>query len=724
MTFGREKRVLLGMLALLAPLPLPFNDILEWPVFGFFALIVGYFLLRSRRQDDEWLPVWAINLLGLAYMPFLAYDLLVLGRATLVGPVVHLLLFAVVAKLFSLRRERDKWHVLLSVFFLFLAAMATSVHPTIVLYLAVFLGLTLLVLTRFALLHVLTGFGRDDPATAAVPLYGFLTAVTLLILVVAVPLFAVLPRVRAPYIIGRGVGSGTPVEAIGFNDQVTLDSIGLARSNRTVVMRLRYADEQPPGHEMRFKAGAHDLYANKVWKRTPRDGETLRRSGLRFELTPQPPRHWVEVWLRPLTGSLLALPVEAVAVEAISPFLSRSRLGTVSLPNTVASVVQYRVGMQNRPLVAAPPPDPSSDEEPALDRGGLTPRIAALAARVASEADAAGDARRTADAIQQFLTTDYEYSLDFLGHSGDEPLEDFLFRYKAGHCEYFASAMVVMLRAEGVPARLATGFLGGEFNPIEGYYIVRQLNAHAWVEAYIDGAWRIYDPTPAAGRPGGPRDGLGNLLTQAWDYLEFRWDRYVLTYGFYDQIQFFLGVRDGWQKLWGFFARWGEDSPSQEAAPEAAQTPSVEGAAASPPVIPWWRRWGPPLFFAALLLAMLVMRWRQGRPAGATGAYQALRRRLRRAGLPLAPSLAPLAMVEGVATHFPAAAQPAGMVVALYLRESFGGVRLAEAERELLRRASMQAARALRSKSTQELVAGAEGSEHRSAPPTGATPPT
>jgi transglutaminase-like putative cysteine protease len=504
---------------------------------------------------------------------------------------------------------------------------------------------------------------------------------------------------RAPYIVGHGVGTGTPVEAVGFNDQVTLDSIGLARSNRTVVMRLRYTDDQPPGHEMRFKAGAHDRYAHKVWQRTSRSGERLYREGLRFELAPEPPLHWVEVWLRPLTGSLLALPVEAVAVDAIAPFLSRSRLGTVALPRTPVGVVQYRAGMQNRPLVVAEPPDLSSDQEPALDRGGLTPAIEQLAARVASEADAAGDPRRTAVAIQQFLNREFDYSLDFLGRSGDEPLEDFLFRYKAGHCEYFASAMVLMLRAEGVPARLATGFLGGEFNPLEGYYIVRQLNAHAWVEAYIDESWRIYDPTPPVGRPGGPQDGLGNLLTQAWDYFEFRWDRYVLTYGLYDQIQFFLGARESWHKLWSLFASWGGDAPAEtgtgDGPEQAADTPAAETMAAP---IPWWRRWGPSLFFALLLAAMLVMRWRQRRPSGATGAYQALRRRLRRAGMSLTPALPPLAMVDGVAARFPDAARPTGTVVALYLRESFGGARLAADERATLRNASLLAARVLRRK--------------------------
>ncbi len=701
MTFGGEKRRLLGVLALLAPTPLPFNDIVEWPALGLYWLALGYFLYRTRRRPDEWLPTWVINLVGLAYMPFFAFDLLVLGRSKLVVPVVHLLLFAVVAKLYSLRTERDKWHVLMAVFFLFLAAMATSVHPTIVVYLLLFLVLTLLLLTRFALLHTLTGFGRDDPSMAVVPLGGFLMVSTILILLVSVPLFAVLPRVHAPYIVGRGAGTGTPIEAAGFTDQVTLDSIGLSRTNRSVVMRLHYDGGKSSGSEMRFKVGTHNFYQSGVWRRSSQRGEVLYRDGVRFDLAPDlvlaRPQHWVDIWLRPLAGSRLALPVEAIALESLVPAVLLTPSGTVSLPQQTAGVVQYRAGLGEAPVIfsAAPQPDPA--QEPALDRGGLTPRIEALAAQVASQADAAGNSRLTSAAIQRFLATDFEYTLDFLGRAAERPLEDFLFRFKSGHCEYFASAMVLMLRSEGIPARLVTGFLGGEYNPIEDYYIVRELNAHAWVEAYLDGGWRIFDPTPPSGRPAGPRDGLGNLLTQAWDYLEFRWDRYVLTYGLYDQMQFFLGLRDGWQKVLALFSHIGKEMPKQE---ESGPPAPADGASGQAPqeALPWARLWPPGVAALALILAAVFWRRRRGGADGIS-AYRALRRQLKRAGLSVEPSLPPLAVARMVSRRYPAAAGAAGEVVALYLRESFGGAGLGERQRQTLRQASAQAARVLRRRS-------------------------
>ena len=237
MTFGRQKRLLLGWMALLAPLPLPFNEVVQWPLLAVYLAGVALFLRRAAQNPPRWVPTWGMNVLGLAYVPFFFFDLFVLSGGRLVQAVLHLCLFTLLVKLYALVRERDKWQAAMGIFFLFLAAMGTSVHPAIVLYLVAFLVMTLTLLTRFAFLHVLAGFGREDPAIAKIPLRSFLAYSTLLTLVISVPLFALLPRVRAPFLVGRG-GPGTQMEAAGFTDEVTLDSIGMIRSSQEVAMRL------------------------------------------------------------------------------------------------------------------------------------------------------------------------------------------------------------------------------------------------------------------------------------------------------------------------------------------------------------------------------------------------------------------------------------------------------------------------------------------------------
>ena len=138
------------------------------------------------RGHDRWLPNWALNLMGLVYLPLLALDILASGRAQALRPVLHLALYGLVAKLFSLRRERDKWQVTIGLFVVFLAAMATSVHPAVLLYLAAFLGAALWTLVRFAYLHLLASFGQRELPGVKLPVARLLAVSTVATLVLAV----------------------------------------------------------------------------------------------------------------------------------------------------------------------------------------------------------------------------------------------------------------------------------------------------------------------------------------------------------------------------------------------------------------------------------------------------------------------------------------------------------------------------------------------------------
>jgi hypothetical protein len=286
-----------------------------------------------------------------------------------------------------------------------------------------------------------------------------------------------------------------------------------------------------------------------------------------------------------------------------------------------------------------------------------------------------------AERLEHHLQTSYGYTTSYVGRSGQMPLESFLFDRRQGHCEFFATAMVVMLRSQGIPARFVTGFLGGELNGLEGYYIVRQSNAHAWVEAWVPGAgWQLFDPTPAVGRPGAAERDLPAFLGQMWDYVLFRWDRYVLTFGFYDQLSLFLRARSVWTSFWRIFERPEGDT-------EAADAPLVEAAEASP--APGasgagWREWMPWGIAAAVVLGLLIAAWvlwrRSRRHRSATESYRRLRERLERRGDVVPASLAPLRLLRQTAERYPAAAAPAGDLVHLYLRESFAGEELSPAE--------------------------------------------
>jgi hypothetical protein len=130
----------------------------------------------------------------------------------------------------------------------------------------------------------------------------------------------------------------------------------------------------------------------------------------------------------------------------------------------------------------------------------------------------------------------YRYSLVQPEVGARLPLEAFLFDQKRGHCEYFSSAMAVMLRAVGVPSRNVSGFLGGVYNRYGDYYALSQSDAHSWVEAFVDGfGWVPVDPTPAAGRSA-PGDGLWLTLYAALDAVRTRWLTSVVAYDLQTQV--------------------------------------------------------------------------------------------------------------------------------------------------------------------------------------------
>jgi protein-glutamine gamma-glutamyltransferase len=690
MTFGREKRLLLGVLVLVAAVPLPFNDMVGWGTFGAFALAVALFLHRAWRGEERWLPAWAANLAAIGYVPFLLLDLQAGLSGVPVQPMLRLGLFAVAVKLFSLSRERDKWHAVLGAFFLFLAAMATSVHLSLTIYLLVFLGLALLLLARFALLHLLAGFGWRGGEPLRVPLAGFLTAVTMATAVVAVPLFATLPRVDAPFLGGPGVrrATGGEISLAGYSDQVTLDSIGRLRDNREVALRLAYRGPGPRG-EVRLKGGSYERFRNGGWVPSPPARRRPAPGGGGLTLASGTAVGSVVVQRMPLRANSLPLPVEALRVEDLRWHLALDRGGSLSSTSRPRERLDYEVVLGRSAVSAAQEPEDGPDAA-TLDLGGMTPRMAALASTVAGTGPPAERAQR----LERYLIDNYEYTLDLLGRPGGEPIDRFLFEDRRGHCEYFASALVLLLRTQGIHARLVTGFLGAERNALD-LWVVRQGNAHAWVEAWIPGeGWRVLDPTPPGDRPGADAaSGLLGLASNLYDALVVQWDRYVLSYDAADQGERVRGLVARLVALWH---GWTGDE-----APAVAAAPGADDAAANAPAATATADGGGralPLLVIALGLALAAVAFWQSRrrPVDATRAYRRLRGRLAAAGLAVGETTGPLALVRTAAAGLAAAAAPAERIVALYVKESFGGMPLDDGERAALAPALAEIHRAVR----------------------------
>ncbi|HDS1557149.1 TPA: DUF3488 domain-containing transglutaminase family protein [Stenotrophomonas maltophilia] len=215
-------------------------------------------------------------------------------------------------------------------------------------------------------------------------------------------------------------------------------------------------------------------------------------------------------------------------------------------------------------LHSAPPQHFDSALPPYLRRAalqlpaGFNPRTATLARQWRQEAGSNDEAvvRRAL----QWITTDFSYTLD-TPVAGRDPIDEFLFGYKAGFCEHFSSAFVVLMRNAGIPARVVTGFAGGTRNRVGDYWVVRRMDAHAWAEVWLpQRGWVRVDPT-AAVAPERILDTLddrlladaGNPLQQRWlqlgqmgDWLRRGWNDLVLSFDARRQQQLFkpLGLDD------------------------------------------------------------------------------------------------------------------------------------------------------------------------------------
>jgi hypothetical protein len=167
-----------------------------------------------------------------------------------------------------------------------------------------------------------------------------------------------------------------------------------------------------------------------------------------------------------------------------------------------------------------------------LQLPALPPEVRRLAREVRAGAP---DAETAARRISAHLSGNYRYTLALTRQSARPPLEEFLFVRRSGNCEYFAAAMAVMLRSEGIPSRVVAGFQHGEWNPYGRYFMVRLSDAHSWVEAYIEGrGWVAFDPAPRGEAAAAAARGPVSLYLDA---ARMRWYRYIVNWSLRDQVQ-------------------------------------------------------------------------------------------------------------------------------------------------------------------------------------------
>ncbi len=507
------------------------------------------------------------EILSLGALVFFIADLFLVTR-DLIGAALRLLLFIVAYHADNPQPPRRARQTLGLTLIQMIAASASTTEVAFSLLMGAYLGVSLWTLAAIGAAQREQEDRAVSPGAPAAPIRLPLARVTTAsvpaVLLVGLAVFFVLPHYGTGYF--RERGRSVQRNLTGFSDRIELGSIGSIKRSHATVMRVRQAGrDEPPPLPIRLRGIALDLYDGRTWRVADTSSHPLRpdRRGA-YLVAPEllPPevdlevfptgsprehtrgRNWLalEILLEPLATRVLFTPPDLVTLTTTRfHTLYMDRHGSLFAAGPTLRRFPYRTAS----LIEATPSAPPGEAPPGgygyyLQVPDLNPRIADLASEITRRA---GSPEARARAIERHLLEQYTYSLDVNDAAVAAPMTRFLIEKRPGHCEYFATAMAILLRLNGVPSRVVNGFYGGEYSELTGQAIIRQSDAHSWVEAWIPGrGWVTFDPTPPD--PIGDSWSLLASLRTLFDEAEIAWDTYIVGLDLDDQRNALEEVRD------------------------------------------------------------------------------------------------------------------------------------------------------------------------------------
>src|SRR5712692_7663366 len=515
-------------------------DLLAVVVVGCALIIRGYHLITHQQFT---IPERWTTYLTLFYVAIYFADYFFVSGSFLVA-TVHLVLFGMVIRLFSLQRARDHFMLAVLSFLMVLAAAVLTVDSV---FLFCFAGFLLVAVITFVLMEMRHSIAEDhgraqEPKNTAPyrrmanVLLATAPMLMLMILAGASLIFFLLPRVSSRYLSAYAPGSDL---STGFSDRVQLGRIGQIQQSSAVVMHIQIDNDLEGAYDLKWRGVALSQFDGRVWS-NPFAQTDLRRSGngsyrlgtVAGETAPFgiPGRkvHY-RVLMEPIGTNVFFLAEKPASLIGNFGHVSTDAGGAVFNLDADHPVNRYeaesQLGEPDASELRLAPNTVPGKLASYLTLPPLDIRISKLAEEITASAPNNYD---KAVVMERYLRTRFGYTLDLPRSAQRDPLANFLFERKKGHCEYFASSMAVMLRSLRIPSRIVTGFRGGEFNDLTGQYVVRASDAHSWVEAYFPGSgWISFDPTPAGNVP--TRTGWSRMQLYADAAASF-WREWIINY--------------------------------------------------------------------------------------------------------------------------------------------------------------------------------------------------
>jgi protein-glutamine gamma-glutamyltransferase len=528
----RDARDTLFLLAVIAWVLIP--QISHLPLWcsglaGAVLLWRGWLALKARPLPSRW---WLIVLLALTIAATFFTHRTLLGR----DAGVTLLVVLLTLKTLELRARRDAFVVFFLGFFCMLSNFFYS--QSLLTAASMLVGL-LGLLTVLVNAHMPVG---KPPLMQAAKTAGGMAVLGAPIMIV---LFMLFPRMAPLW----GVPGDAMAGRSGLSGSMQVGSIASLALDDSVAMRVRFEGAPPPQRDLYFRGPVLSSFNGREWTAPRVDYFGRRSSGARLRVSGSPINY--EVTLEPTRRPWL-LTLETMAQAPVLPGYEASMQNDLQwLTNRpINDLLRYKA--QSFTSFAH---GPTQDEIPLREfvelPPGFNPRTLALAAEMRSDPRyaEASNALLVQVVMERLRTGGFTYTLE-PGVYGQHTSDEFWFDRKEGFCEHIAASFVILMRALDVPARIVTGYQGGELNNVDGFWVVRQSDAHAWAEVWQPGpGWVRVDPTSAVspGRTGAfqrlaaPQgvvgQALGNFsptlaaqLRALWEATNNGWNQWVLNY--------------------------------------------------------------------------------------------------------------------------------------------------------------------------------------------------